>query len=67
VSPPTRPNGVSKASSVDPSPCPQTSRSPPVGISLRCLPISAPSGPKYSCVLYSVLPVASRSFTPTDT
>ena len=46
---------------------PQTSRSPPVGMSLRCLAATAPSGPRYSWVLYTVLPAGSRSLTPIDT
>ena len=38
------PIGVSSTVSVEPSPKPQISRSIAVGISLRCLPSSAPSG-----------------------
>jgi hypothetical protein len=34
-------------------------------MSLRCLPSSVPSGPKYSWVLYEVAP--SRSLTPIET
>ena len=48
---PTRPNGVSKAARVEPSPMPQTRRSPPVGISLRWRPTISPSGEKDSSVL----------------
>ena len=36
-----RPRGVSNTGMVDPSPNPQISRSPTVGISLQCLPICA--------------------------
>jgi len=39
-------------SSVDPSPVPQTSRSPPVDMSLRCRAASVPSGAKCSSELY---------------
>ena len=53
---------MSKTGSVEPSPKPHTSRSAPVGISLRCLPSSVPSGAKNSAVQYSVPP--PRSITP---
>jgi hypothetical protein len=60
---PSRPRGVSKTGNVEPSPKPQTSRSIAVGISLRCLPNSPPSGEKNSTEQYNV--PESLSMTPT--
>ena len=46
MSPPTRPNGVSMTESVEPSPMPHASRSPPVATSLRCLREQRAVGPE---------------------
>jgi hypothetical protein len=62
IAAPARPAAVSTTGSVEPSPCPQISRSVPVGISLRCFATSPSRGSKNSAVQYSVLP--PRSITP---
>lgn len=47
---PMRPTGVASTGRVEPSPCPQISRSVPVGMSLRCFATKPSCGEKNRAV-----------------